>query len=99
MDYIEQFKRKILHLDELSKKVYGLKAIGKTLAFTNGCFDILHVGHVKYLTQTKSFADYSIVLLNYLIQYFYVLIYSILSFSFIILNKLFVKKQSSNVCS
>jgi len=37
---------------------------GKTIVATNGCFDILHVGHVRYLQKTKSFADYSIVLLN-----------------------------------
>ncbi|MBR1372938.1 D-glycero-beta-D-manno-heptose 1-phosphate adenylyltransferase [bacterium] len=37
---------------------------GKTFAATNGCFDILHIGHVRYLQKTKSFADYSIVMLN-----------------------------------
>ena len=37
---------------------------GKTVVCTNGCFDILHVGHVRYLEATKAFADYSIVLLN-----------------------------------
>ena len=37
---------------------------GKTFAATNGCFDILHVGHVRYLQKTKSLADYSIVMLN-----------------------------------
>ena len=37
---------------------------GKTFAATNGCFDILHVGHVRYLEKTKSLADYSIVMLN-----------------------------------
>jgi D-glycero-beta-D-manno-heptose 1-phosphate adenylyltransferase len=37
---------------------------GKTVVTTNGCFDILHVGHVRYLQKTKEFADYSIVLLN-----------------------------------
>ena len=37
---------------------------GKTVVATNGCFDILHVGHVRYLEKTKSFADYMIVLLN-----------------------------------
>lgn len=36
----------------------------KTVVTTNGCFDILHVGHVRYLEKTKSFADYCIVLLN-----------------------------------
>lgn len=37
---------------------------GKTVVTTNGCFDILHVGHVRYLQKTKSFADYLIVMLN-----------------------------------
>ena len=37
---------------------------GKTVVATNGCFDILHVGHIRYLEKTKSFADYLIVLLN-----------------------------------
>ena len=37
---------------------------GKTFVVTNGCFDILHVGHVRYLKKTKSFANYLIVLLN-----------------------------------
>ena len=37
---------------------------GKTVVATNGCFDILHVGHVRYLQKTNSFADYCIVLLN-----------------------------------
>ena len=36
----------------------------KTYVATNGCFDILHVGHVRYLKKTKSLADYSIVMLN-----------------------------------
>lgn len=40
------------------------QADGKTFAATNGCFDILHVGHVRYLQKTKEFADYSIVMLN-----------------------------------
>ncbi len=40
------------------------QAEGKTFAATNGCFDILHVGHVRYLEATKSLADYSIVMLN-----------------------------------
>ena len=37
---------------------------GKTFVVTNGCFDILHVGHARYLQKTKSLADYSIVMLN-----------------------------------
>lgn len=37
---------------------------GKTVVCTNGCFDILHVGHVRYLEKTGTFADCCIVLLN-----------------------------------
>ncbi len=37
---------------------------GKTVVTTNGCFDILHVGHVRYLEKTKAFGDFLIVLLN-----------------------------------
>ena len=37
---------------------------GKKIVFTNGCFDILHVGHVRYLTTAKSFGDILIVGLN-----------------------------------
>lgn len=37
---------------------------GKTYVVTNGCFDILHVGHVRYLQKTKEFADKLIVMLN-----------------------------------
>lgn len=44
--------------------VKRLQDSGKTVVTTNGCFDILHVGHVRYLQKTKTFADFSIVLLN-----------------------------------
>ena len=37
---------------------------GKTIVTTNGCFDILHVGHVRYLEETKKFGDVLIVALN-----------------------------------
>ena len=40
------------------------QAEGKTFVVTNGCFDILHVGHVRYLNETKKFADKLIVMLN-----------------------------------
>ena len=40
------------------------QAEGTTFVATNGCFVILHVGHVRYLQKTKALADYSIVMLN-----------------------------------
>ena len=41
-----------------------IRSGGKKIVFTNGCFDILHVGHVRYLTAAKSFGDILIVGLN-----------------------------------
>ena len=49
---------------EIADIVQNERKSGKTFAATNGCFDILHVGHVRYLQKTKSLADYSIVMLN-----------------------------------
>ena len=42
-------KSKILSLDSLLKKLPAFRRQGKTIAFTNGCFDLMHIGHVKYL--------------------------------------------------
>lgn len=50
--------------DKVKNLVEELHQKGKTVVTTNGCFDILHVGHVRYLEKTKSFADVLIVLLN-----------------------------------
>lgn len=55
---------KIVTQDEIINIVREGHKFGKTYAATNGCFDILHVGHIRYLQKTKSLADYSIVMLN-----------------------------------
>lgn len=55
---------KIVTQSEIIKIVRKGQSEGKTFVVTNGCFDILHVGHAKYLNQTKQVANYSIVLLN-----------------------------------
>ena len=54
----------VLRREKVAEFVANLHKSGKTVVVTNGCFDILHVGHVRYLEKTKSFADYMIVLLN-----------------------------------
>ena len=54
----------VLRRENIAEFVRNLQKSGKTVVATKGCFDILHVGHVRYLQKTKSFADYSIVLLN-----------------------------------
>ena len=55
---------KIRALVQLKEIVSGAKAKGKTVVFTNGCFDLLHVGHVKYLQQARNCGDLLILGLN-----------------------------------
>ncbi len=54
----------IKSFDEIKSVVERYRKNGKKVVFTNGCFDILHVGHVKYLQEAKSFGDVLIVGLN-----------------------------------
>ena len=51
-------------LNEIAVLSEELRARGKKIVFTNGCFDLLHAGHVKYLETAKSFGDVLIVGLN-----------------------------------
>ena len=55
---------KLIKREELQPLLADLRSQGKTIVTTNGCFDILHVGHVRYLQKTKTFADISRVWLN-----------------------------------
>lgn len=55
---------RILERDELKKVIDKEKANGKKIVFTNGCFDILHVGHIRYLKEAKTLGDLLIVGLN-----------------------------------
>lgn len=50
--------------EDLQALLTKLRQEGKTIVTTNGCFDILHVGHVRYLEETKKFGDVLIVALN-----------------------------------
>jgi D-beta-D-heptose 7-phosphate kinase/D-beta-D-heptose 1-phosphate adenosyltransferase len=57
-------KQKIKSLVILKKIVSRLKNKGEKIVFTNGCFDLLHYGHVKYLEDAKSKGDILIVAIN-----------------------------------
>ena len=54
----------IKSFDEIERIVSYCRSNSKRIVFTNGCFDILHVGHVKYLQEAKSYGDILIVGLN-----------------------------------
>ena len=55
---------KIKNLDVLTGLLEAEKNRGKRIVFTNGCFDLLHVGHVKYLQKARSFGDILVLGLN-----------------------------------
>jgi rfaE bifunctional protein nucleotidyltransferase chain/domain len=55
---------KIIKREALKEKVQALKRAGKSIVFTNGCFDFLHVGHVRYLKAAKAQGDVLVVGLN-----------------------------------
>jgi D-beta-D-heptose 7-phosphate kinase/D-beta-D-heptose 1-phosphate adenosyltransferase len=55
---------KILDMATLLPKIYDFRKKGKTIVFTNGCFDIIHAGHVRYLHAAKQEGDILIVGLN-----------------------------------
>ena len=57
-------KGKILSINELSAERARLRGAGKKLVFTNGVFDILHVGHVRYLQQARALGDALVVAIN-----------------------------------
>ena len=57
-------RKKIQNIKNLKKIITRLKKRGKSVAFTNGCFDLLHYGHIKYLKAAKKTANVLIVALN-----------------------------------
>jgi D-beta-D-heptose 7-phosphate kinase/D-beta-D-heptose 1-phosphate adenosyltransferase len=61
---LENIVNKIKTLGEVTEIVKQLKNSDKKVAFTNGCFDILHPGHISSLSQAASTADFLIVGLN-----------------------------------
>ena len=57
-------KEKILSPEEARATRERLRAGGRRLVFTNGCFDILHVGHVRYLEAARALGDALLVAIN-----------------------------------
>jgi len=57
-------KQKIKTREEVRNIIQDLKAKGKRIVFTNGCFDLLHLGHIRYLEKAKTLGDILVVGVN-----------------------------------
>jgi rfaE bifunctional protein nucleotidyltransferase chain/domain len=55
---------RIVSLDDLTAETQRLRKSGKRIVLTNGAFDLLHVGHVRYLQHAKAFGDVLVVAIN-----------------------------------
>jgi rfaE bifunctional protein nucleotidyltransferase chain/domain len=64
MKNISAIQKKILNREQVKNFVASARVTGKTIAFTNGCFDILHEGHIYSLCQAAKEADILVVGLN-----------------------------------
>ena len=56
--------QKIYHRSELASVLQHLKTEGKTVVTTNGCFDVLHLGHLRYLQAARQLGDLLVVAVN-----------------------------------
>ena len=59
-----ELQEKIVPRQKLAQVVRELKAAGKKVVFTNGCFDLLHVGHVRYLRKARELGHVLVVGVN-----------------------------------
>ena len=64
MNAFHHIQSKIQTTEELQQTLQGWRAAGDTIVFTNGCFDILHYGHLHYLAQARDLADRLVIGLN-----------------------------------
>ena len=64
MSQLYNLNQKIISLQELRSRVKNWKANNEKIVFTNGCFDILHRGHVEVLAKTADLGDKLIIGLN-----------------------------------
>lgn len=64
MKHLEKIYDKILNKESLEEKLNLWRKEGKTIVFSNGCFDILHRGHVEYLSKAADLGDILIIGLN-----------------------------------
>lgn len=64
MSFHSQLSKKIVSSDDISRYVNARKLNGMRIVFTNGCFDILHPGHVEYLSKARDLGNILVLGLN-----------------------------------
>jgi len=64
LDALDDYNKIIKSVEDLTKIVKIIRELGFTIGFTNGCFDILHRGHNKYLDQARKVVDFLIIGVN-----------------------------------
>ena len=64
MSHLKTLNSKVYNLDALTTQVKQWKMAGKKVVFTNGCFDIIHRGHIEVLARTADLGDKLIIGLN-----------------------------------
>jgi len=64
VENMEEYRKKVKDLFSVKKEIEALKVQGKRIVFTNGCFDLLHPGHTRYLYAARQLGDYLVVAVN-----------------------------------
>ena len=61
---MEDYRRKIKSLASIKEETDSLKSEGKRIVFTNGCFDLIHPGHTRYLWEARQLGNFLVVAMN-----------------------------------
>ncbi len=64
MDHLEIIQKKILNPNDLQHSLSLWRFKGRKIVFTNGCFDLIHLGHIDYLSKAKDLGDILVVGVN-----------------------------------
>lgn len=64
LDYSPEYLAKIATREELASRLEAVRRAGQKIVFTNGCFDLIHTGHTRYLAQAAALGDFLILGLN-----------------------------------
>lgn len=62
--FVDATRKKIMSASELASEVQRRQQAGERGVFTNGCFDLLHLGHIRYLQEARALGDFLVMGLN-----------------------------------